>query len=72
LLLYGSGNGEGNRHNHEDLPILLFGKGGGTIETGRHVVYPRNTPITNLYLALFDRMGAPTERFGDSTGKLVI
>ena len=72
MLLYGSGNGEGNRHNHEDLPILLFGKGGGTIETGRHVVYPRNTPITNLYLALFDRMGAPTERFGDSTGKLVI
>jgi Protein of unknown function (DUF1552) len=72
LLLYGSGNGDGNRHNHDDLPILLLGKGGGSIDAGRHIVYPKNTPLTNLFLALFDRMGAPTERFGDSTGKLVI
>jgi hypothetical protein len=72
LLLYGSGNGDGNRHNHDDLPILLLGKGGGSIDAGRHVVYPKNTPLNNLFLALFDRMGAPTERFGDSTGKLVI
>jgi hypothetical protein len=72
MLVYGSGNGDGNRHNHDDLPILLIGKGGGSIDAGRHVVYPHNTPLTNLFLALFDRMGAPTERFGDSTGKLVI
>ncbi|HEY2787690.1 MAG TPA: DUF1552 domain-containing protein [Fimbriiglobus sp.] len=72
MIVYGSGNGDGNRHNHDDLPILLLGKGGGTIEAGRHVKYSHNTPITNLFLALFDRMGAPTERFGDSTGNLKI
>lgn len=70
MLVYGSGIGDGDRHNHDDLPILLLGKGGGTIETGRHLKYDRETPLMNLYLALFDRMGAPAERFGDSTGKL--
>lgn len=74
MMVYGSAIGDGNRHNHDDLPILLAGKGGGTIECGRHVVFPKraDTPIANLYLALFDRMGAPADRFGDSTGKLSI
>ena len=74
LLVYGSGIGDGNRHNHDDLPILLVGKGGGSIETGRHLVYPKktDTPLMNLYLALFDLMGAPARRFGDSTGVLKI
>ena len=74
MLVYGSGIGDGNRHNHDDLPVLLLGKGGGTIEGGRHLVFPRrsDTPLMNLYLSLFDRMGAPTERFGDSTGRLPI
>lgn len=72
MLVYGSGIGDGNRHNHDDLPILLLGKGGGTIETGRHLNYSRGTPLMNLYLSLFDRMGASTERFGDSTGRLKI
>jgi hypothetical protein len=70
MIVYGSGNGDGNRHNHDNLPVLLAGKGGGTIATGRHIVYPRNTPITNLYLAMLDRLGVQTERFGDSTGRL--
>ena len=62
MIVYGSGIGDGNRHNHDDLPILLAGKGGGTIETGRHIVVPEaDTPLTNLYLALFERMGAPAE-----------
>jgi hypothetical protein len=72
MLVYGSGIGDGNRHNHDDLPILLAGGGGGTIEGGRHTVVPRETPLMNLYLALFERMGAPATRFGDSTGKLSI
>ncbi len=74
MLVYGSANGDGNRHNHDDLPILLVGKGGGTIESGRHIVFPKrsDTPITNLYLALFERMGAPAKSFGDSTGVLKI
>jgi hypothetical protein len=74
MVVYGSGNGDGNRHNHDDLPILLAGKGGGTIQSGRHIVFPRraDTPLTNLFLALFDRMGAPAKNFGDSTGVLKI
>jgi hypothetical protein len=74
MLVYGSGLGDGNAHNHDNLPILLIGKGGGTISSGRHIVYPKraDTPLMNLYLALFQRMGAPTARFGDSTGVLSI
>jgi hypothetical protein len=70
LVVYGSGISDGDRHNHEDLPILLAGKGGGAVRPGRHVRYPRGTPLTNLYLALLDRVGAPAESFGDSTGRL--
>jgi hypothetical protein len=74
MMVYGSGIGDGNRHNHDDLPVLLLGKGGGTIESGRHLVFPKrsDTPLMNLYLSLFERMGAPAQRFGDSTGKLPI
>ena len=74
MMVYGSGIGDGDRHNHDDLPILLIGKGGGTIESGRHLKFggKPETPLMNLYLAMFDRMGAPAERFGDSTGLLKI
>jgi hypothetical protein len=74
MLVYGSCIGDGNRHNHDDLPILLAGKGGGTIEGGRHIVYPKraDTPLMNLYMAMFERMGAPARTFGDSTGVLKI
>ncbi|MDB5338254.1 MAG: hypothetical protein JWN70_3873 [Planctomycetaceae bacterium] len=71
MLVYGSGIGDGNAHNHDDLPVLLFGKGGGTISTGRHVRYEKETPIANLYLSLLDRIGVSTEKLGDSTGKLL-
>lgn len=70
MILYGSGNGDGNRHNHDDLPVLLAGKGGGTLSTGRHLRYARNTPLCNLYLELLERMGVREQRFGDSTGRL--
>ena len=72
MMVYGSGIGDGNRHNHDDLPMLLVGKGGGTVESGRHLVFPKraDTPLTNLFLALFERMGAPAKSFGDSTGTL--
>jgi hypothetical protein len=74
MLVYGSGLGDGNRHNHDDLPVLLIGKGGGTVAGGRHLTFPKkaDTPMMNLYLALFERMGVPTTRFGDSTGVLSI
>lgn len=69
-LVYGSGIGDGNAHNHDNLPILLAGKGGGTISTGRHIKYENGTPLNNLFLALLDRMGVHREQMGDSTGKL--
>lgn len=68
MIVYGSGIGDGNRHNHHDLPILLAGKGGGQIETGRHLSYRRDTPLTNLYLTMLNKMGIGAESFSDSTG----
>lgn len=70
MIVYGSGIGDGNRHNHNDLPIILAGKGGGSIKTGRHLKYPKNTPLNNLYLSLLDRIGAPVDSLGDSKGRL--
>jgi hypothetical protein len=70
MMVYGSGIGDGDRHNHDDLPILLLGKGGGTITGGRHTKVRADTPLMNLYLSLFERMDAPTKSFGDSTGVL--
>ncbi len=70
MLLYGSGIGDGNRHNHDQLPILLFGKAGGKLNPGRHIKYKNDTPIANLYLAMLQRLGIEQKRFGDSTGIL--
>jgi len=70
MIVYGSGIGDGDRHNHDDLPILLAGGGGGALKPGRHVVHPKGTPLTNLYLAMLDGLGCPTDRLGDSTGRL--
>ncbi len=64
-VLFGSGIGDGNRHDHADLPILLFA---GGVRGGRHVIAPRETPLANLHLALLGRMGVDAPRFGDSTG----
>ncbi|MBA4146820.1 MAG: DUF1552 domain-containing protein [Verrucomicrobia bacterium] len=70
MIVYGSGIGDGNRHNHDDLPILLAGRGGGAITPGRHIKMEKETPLTNLYLSMLDIMGASAERIGDSTGPL--
>ncbi len=70
MIVYGSGLSDGNRHTHEDLPILLAGRGGGSLKPGRHILYRHGTPLTNLYMTLLDRMGVHPERIGDSTGKV--
>lgn len=70
MVLYGGGISDGNKHNHEDLPILLAGRAGGAMETGRVVRYARETPLCNLYVSMLGRMGCPVEGFGDSTGRL--
>ncbi len=69
MIVYGSGISDGDRHNHDDLPIILAGGGGGTLKTGRHVRYD-DTPLNNLYLSMLDRMGVKIDRHGDSTGRL--
>jgi hypothetical protein len=71
MVVYGSGNSDGNAHNHDDLPILLAGRGGGTIKPGRHVRYPKDTPLTNLWVALLERMKCGVPSLGDSTGSLL-
>ena len=70
MVVCGAGIADGNRHNHDALPILLAGKGGGSITPGRRLNYDRNTPLCNLYLSMMDRMGVKAPRFGDSTGVL--
>lgn len=70
MILYGSAISDGNRHNHDDLPILLAGGGGGTISTGRYIKYPKETPLNNLFISMADRMGAPMDSLGDSKGPL--
>jgi hypothetical protein len=70
MIAYGSGLADGNRHEHHNLPLILAGRGNGKLRPGRMVRYPDETPITNLYVAMLDRMGVPVESLGDSTGQL--
>lgn len=70
MIVYGSGLADGNRHEHHNLPLILAGRANGSVKPGRMVRYPDETPITNLYVAMLDRMGVPVESLGDSTGEL--
>ena len=70
LIVYGGGISDGDRHNHDELPILLAGHGGGKIAGGKHLQYNPGTPLNNLFLAMLDKYGIPVETLGDSTGKL--
>ena len=70
MIVYGSGIGDGNRHNHDDLPVVMAGRAGGSIDTGRHIKYENGTPMTNLFLSMLDRMHAEVESLGDSSGRL--
>lgn len=69
LVVYGSGISDGDRHNHDNLPILLAGRAGG-VRPGRHVRHPAGTPLTNLYLSLLHRLDVDLPAFGDATGRL--
>jgi len=71
MIVYGCGNSDGNKHTHENLPLVLAGAGGGTLQTGRYAKMG-GQPASNLFLSMADRMGATDlERLGDSTGRLV-
>ena len=69
LILYGSSLSDGNLHWHSNLPILLLG---GGLKGGRHILYPEDTPMTNLLLSMFDMLKVPMDHLGDSTGRLDI
>jgi hypothetical protein len=69
IVTYGSGISDGNKHNHDDLPMLVAG-GSRAFKTGRHLRYSQNEPVASLYLSILDAASVPTERFGDSDTKL--
>ncbi|HYP07968.1 MAG TPA: DUF1552 domain-containing protein [Bryobacteraceae bacterium] len=70
MIVYGAGLADGNRHAHEDLPTLIAGRGGKTIKSGRRIVCRKETPMSNLFVSMMDRMNVPVEQFADSTGRL--
>ena len=70
MVTYGSGLSDGNAHDHANLPLVLAGKGAGQLKPGRLINYPLETPMSNLFVALLDKMGVPVETLGDSTGQL--
>ncbi len=72
MIAYGSANSDGNAHNHDNLPLLLAGKAGGSIKQGRHVRFAKETPINNLWVAMLQRMGVKTASLGDSSGALAL
>jgi hypothetical protein len=70
MIVYGGGISDGDRHNHDQLPVILAGKGGGTMTPGRRIALAGEVPMTNLYLSMLDRLGVKAERVGDSSGRL--
>jgi len=72
LILYGSAMSDGNQHNHGPLPVILAGGANGTLKGGRHIRNPKDTTMSNLLLAMLDKLAIPTEKFGDSTGMIQI
>jgi hypothetical protein len=70
MIMCGSSLSDGDKHDPNNLPILLGGRGGGRIQTGRHIASPKNTPLCNLYVSMLDCIGVPVQRFGDSTEPL--
>jgi hypothetical protein len=69
-LLYGTGMGECNAHDPRNIPLIIAGGGAGTIKGGRHIRYPKETPLANLHLTLLSNFGIKRDRIGDSTGPL--
>ena len=70
LLLYGSGIGNPNVHNHSNLPIIVAGGAAGGMKGNRHIRYEKPTPLANLHLSLLDKVGVKIDQFGDRTGKI--
>jgi hypothetical protein len=72
LVVYGSGMGDGNQHNHTDLPVVIAGGASGRVKGGRHLRHAKNTPMANLLLGVLDTFDVEAGKFGDSSGALTI
>jgi hypothetical protein len=72
MILYGGGMGDGNLHRHSNLPCLMAGKLGGQFETGRHLAYKLDTPMSNLLLTILKKSGVQIDKIGDSTAPLEV
>jgi len=72
LILYGGGMGDGNLHRHNNLPCLTAGRLGGQFETGRHLAYKMDTPMSNLLLTILLKAGVAIDKIGDSIGPLEV
>jgi len=72
LVMYGSGMSNSNQHDHDPLPIVLAGGASGRLKGGRHLQFAAKTPLSNLLLAMLEKLGAPDQTFGDSTGAVDI
>jgi len=70
MVVYGSGMSNSDMHLHQNLPMMLVGSGGGQIKAGRHIRVTKDMPLANLHVTMLEKMGIPTERLGDSTGKI--
>lgn len=70
MIMFGSSISDGNRHDPNNLPLVLAGKAGGQFRTGQHIAKPKNTPLCNLYLSMLNGMGVEADTFGDSEGPL--
>lgn len=70
MIVFGSSMSDGNRHDPDNLPILLGGKGGGSLQSGQHIAVDGMVPLCNLYLTMLRKMGMEADQFGDSTGMI--
>lgn len=70
MIVYGGGLGDGNLHEHSNLPTVVAGKLGGQLKTGQHLAFPDNTPMANLFTSALDKVGVNVQKIGDSNGRL--
>jgi hypothetical protein len=70
IMMYGTGMGDCNAHDPRNIPLVLAGGRSAQLTGGRHIRYPKETPLANLHLTLLDKLGIPMDRMGDSTGRL--
>ncbi|MBM3756115.1 MAG: DUF1552 domain-containing protein [Acidobacteria bacterium] len=70
MILFGGGIRDGNKHDPHNLPLVLAGRAGGRLATGQHLVYEKDSALSNLYVAMLKAFGIPVEKFADSTGPL--